>query len=163
MRHPQARKERGGSWALGAGPHREAPGLSTSPDDVHHQCDDGEYDQDDNQDSHGRNLPTAAQDSSDGVVSGCPQRSTTISPVAEWRSVIGQTGTATDSSVGSTFPRVGLWSLAAGRLAAGVDASSEHPGAGQSARASVRIEHDAVHGVRPPACRYAHVLEWVVA
>lgn len=42
-------------------------------------------------------------------------------------------------------------------------AFSEPPGAGQSARPSVRIEHDAVRGVRPPAGRYAHVFEWVVA
>ncbi len=34
---------------------------------------------------------------------------------------------------------------------------------GQPAGPSVRIEHDAVHGVCPPACRYAHVLEWMFA
>jgi hypothetical protein len=34
---------------------------------------------------------------------------------------------------------------------------------GQPAGPSVRIEHDAVHGACPPACRYAHVLESMLA
>jgi hypothetical protein len=34
---------------------------------------------------------------------------------------------------------------------------------GQPAGPSVRIEHDAVHGACPPACRYVHVLESMLA
>lgn len=56
------------------------------------------------------------------------------------------------------------WSAAArtARLFRGC-ASSVPSGAGQSWGPSVGIEHDAVYGVCPPAGRYAHVLDWVVA
>lgn len=40
-------------------------------------------------------------------MSGCPHDSNTISPATERRSAIGQIGTATDSSFGSTLPWVG--------------------------------------------------------
>jgi hypothetical protein len=84
-----------------------------------------------------------------------------ISPAMERRSVIGQTGTATDPSFGSALRRSGI-----GRgpvvVRPPVSCAFSEP-VGQSAGPSVRVEHDAVHGVCPPTCRYAHLLEWMFA